>query len=74
MFLGVGVMQLDAVRTGAYDPIRDDGWPEGSMPTYFANMRRTMAFSAVTAIVASLVAIQLWPRGRFKHSRPLDAQ
>lgn len=74
MLLGVCILQLHAVWDGGYDPIRDDGWPAGSMPIYFANMRRTIMVSAAFAIVCGLLAWGLRPRSDISQTLNVTTQ
>jgi hypothetical protein len=59
MFVGIGLLQLAAIWEGAYDPIRDDGRPPGSMPQYYTHIVTVMIASVVIAVVSARLAVGL---------------
>jgi len=61
MFAGVGVVQLEAIVDGAYDPVRDDGWPPDFMLNYYARWKRMMIGTMSIAAAASFTAWCLRP-------------
>jgi hypothetical protein len=55
LFGGVAVMQLLAIFTGGYDPVRDDGLDPSQLPAYYFRLLSLIATFVPVCIVSFVI-------------------